>query len=204
MTVDFDTYSAMQDRLAAERQNRYVVVTPLEEAAIPDHTNDFTNFLLPAAEQKVFSDYAIAQGAEAEKMFDISTLYYERVVGSEQFATAMAPSARVIVLSQYANVLGNIEGDFAAATPIAEQAVALNQNLNMDFSYFGDYQYLLDGNAEGFRDRLSLPHIILGDMYRRTNQTDAAVEQYELALQIFPRHVDVKQQIENLTIESDE
>ena len=196
--ISVDEYNALQNRMSEERQNRYVIVEPLERGALPDHVGFFTDFSLPEADRSLYADYAIALGAQNQGVHDVAVEYYTRVTENERFAEVFPPSLRVILLSQYAGLLANQLTDFETAEIVAQRAIDENVELNTDFSYFGDFGYLFESNAEGQEDRLSLPHIVMGDVYRKTGQTDLAIEQYEQALRIFPLHVGVREELDKL------
>ena len=200
-TLTLEEYRTLQE--SSFSPHEFLVVTP---TTIDPLVTSVTNFsdqypILTNDNRSMFANYAKADALKRSSEPATAIPYYQEAYASDSFTTFMPPAMRVNMLSRYAQTLFQL-GRFEDAQPVIEEALRLNNNLAEPFSIFASYDYLLNNNAPGYRDQLSLPHIIAGDIYRLLGLSAAAIEQYETALDIFPGHVGPRVMLERLAEEN--
>jgi len=206
--LTFTEYQALQDALPKENQNTFLVIQPLEFKEY--NFNDVDTFnsnpakvpMLSKAERELFSAMAAAEGAYNLKMFDLAKLNFLRFINNPLFTTSVPPIMQVWELSRFADAVGNGLGEYEEALEILARAKSLNTALDSPFSYFASYEYLLDNNDAGNRDRLSAVYIIEGDMYRKLGNTPKAIESYQEALKIYSGHQGPRDMINDLLLQN--
>lgn len=194
--VSFSQFREMKQLLPESTRNAFMVVQPLDLqekiVAVGERTTDYATPSVDEPTRRLFQENALATGARFAQQYELAAEYYSRLITSEDFQTLLSPIHRVLALSRFTETLNVLER-YEEAQTIGERAVALNHDLDEPFRYLGSYRYLLENNASGYADRLSLPHIVLGDTYRKIGDYQNAREQYEQALMIFPRHEGVRE-----------
>jgi tetratricopeptide (TPR) repeat protein len=202
-TLTFQEYARLQE--SSFEPYNYLVLTPKNNDLVTKSEKDFSGEypVLSITDRDMFIAYAKADAFARSTTPATAISNYELAYNSESFNTFMPPAMRVTMLSRYAQTLFELKR-YEEAFVVVEKAIQLNSNLALPFGTFASYDYLLNNNAENYRDRLSLPHITAGDIYRLLGQNDKAIEQYEIALLIFPEHIGPKIALDNLLTEKSE
>ena len=202
--ISFEEFNRLQKVKPTDDQYSFIVIRPegLLASDRPEIKGKIREYTAPVLAEEVidlYRDYALASGALTSKEYSLAKYYFEQLVGSEYFDIKLSPIHKVLVLSRLIEVL-NVLGEYDQSIQIGTKVVDLNHDLDKPFEYFGSYDYLLNNNAPGFTDRLSLPHIVLGDAFRDIGMFAEAADQYRKALEIYPRHSGVKRSLDSLEI----
>ena len=198
--MTFAEFENRQSLLPAEQQGQFVVINPRGDSAAAHQFSPpgtYNRVRLSAELRDIFTWRALAELAYASGEYEQAVEFYGQLVGHPGFETEVAPAFKVLTYSRYGESLHKV-GKLDKAEEALRTAISFNQGLTEPFSYLGSYDYLFENNAEGYRDQLSLPYIILGDLYRNTGRDTEAIEAYQQALAIFPAHVGPREAMRRL------
>ena len=203
-TITLDEYEELQE--SSVNLNEYLVIYPKSNGESERPLTDFSDQypVLTLEERTFFANYAKADALRLSSIPETAIPYYAAAYQSPVFDEYVPPIMRVIMLSRYAGTLYQIER-YEEARALIVDTLTFNNNLDEPFGTFASYDYLFNNtvsNAEGYRDTLSFPHIVAGDIYRAIDQPLAAIDEYETALTIFPQHNGPKVMLERLRKEN--
>jgi tetratricopeptide (TPR) repeat protein len=199
-TLTFEEYVRLQE--SSLEPHSYLVLTPKNSDLVTKSGKDFSGEypVLSTTDRDMFIAYAKADAFARSANPATAIQNYELAYNSESFNSFMPPAMRVNMLSRYAQTLFEL-ARYDEAVPIIEDALQMNNDLAEPFGIFASYDYLLNNNAQGYTDQLSLPHIVAGDIYRYLGRNEDAIEQFETAILIFPGHVGPRATLKILTTE---
>jgi len=182
----------------------FVAIMPYLAEMVQDSTEtdhhvkmEFNSPKLSAEWVDIYNTYALASILFAAKEFVLAENYYTDIVENQNFEKVFSPTQRVLIRTRLAETKMVLE-KYDEALMHAEAAIAINQNLNVSFEHYGPYEYLYKNNAPGYQDRLSLPYLVLCDVYRLTDNYKDALVACKNAVAVYPRHNDVYNQIDLL------
>lgn len=203
--ISFNDFYELQSILPNRYQNLFLAISlsdsgnPSQSPIIDNTTGNQSLAKVPALGEEdvyLYTNMALAQAATFEKKFDLAAFHYERTLGDKNFDQNLTRIARVLTRSRAAYVLRELE-EYDDALEIALTAVSLNYGLDRSEGHFASYQYLLSNNAPEQHDRISIPHLVLGDIYADMNEVEKSREQYEIALRIYPYHTGAQRALES-------
>jgi tetratricopeptide (TPR) repeat protein len=197
-TISFSEFDALQNLRLETRKNLFLIIQPEDvRDVVKVSTSTHYRPVVPNETAELFKLYALARGAKFSEQYSLAEKYFNELTSEKTFSINISPIDRVIILSRFSEVKYAL-GDFEAARVVALQAVEINFDLDVPFQYFGSYKYLLDNNAQGYTDRMSLPYLVLGDAYRALGDLESALESYREAILILPWHVGPKEAIKEI------
>jgi tetratricopeptide (TPR) repeat protein len=188
--VSFDDFNKLWEGVRPDGRNTYLVVQPkdlqnkLKEIDSRKITAYPARTSIMDQAHSMFQNYALGWGAKLRGTYDVAQKYYSEILNDPKFEDYFPPYFKVSLFTKLADVYlaqGNLDQAFVNAT----KAVELNHDLDKPFKDWLGCE-LRGGNTPGNQGVSSDAYRILGAVYRKQKKYQAAIDNYQKALDINP------------------
>lgn len=197
--ISFDDFNALWSATPPNQQNQYAIIKPNDyEAALkevkkkavasyPARTSIMQN------DQSMFKNFALGEMALWQAESVLTLQYFDKVESDANFEEYLPPYFKVLFYTQKSIALLR-QKKYDTALEFAQQAINLNHDLDKSFRDWPGFD--INKNSPGETGILAEAYEALGDIYFFKKEFEAAKENYEKTLQIFPNEQRTKASLE--------
>ena len=192
LSITFADYQALQAQVRLGMSDKYLIIKPTNqnyrtERIAEVHFADLA--AVPQLDDQVLDLYTtigLAEGSYIASQFDLAAVYFERMMQHQYFETALPPLLQIWEIYRYADN-ARLQKDFDQARELLSIGHEKNTDINTPFLYFGPYDYMLNRNVEGQRNRSSYGYVIEAYLNRDMGRYDDMLQSLYRAQEIVSR-----------------